>query len=511
MKTVRLQGKRIALDDSMLLGSGGEGDVFSWNGRALKIFHQPTRARADKIRAFPRALPPNVLAPQDALEDERSDVVGYAMALAPSAVEMIRFGQRKWREGKLSNAEVASAFRLLHATLVSLHARGIVVGDLNDGNVLVSDLRPYLIDADSMQFGAFPCVVGHERFLDPRLFGVDLERAPAFAPGTDWYAFAVLLFTSWLYVHPFGGSHAAHRTLLRRAEARCSVLRDDVKLPPAAAHFRVLSDDMLDWFSRVFERDERGAVPEALLATRWSRCGCGTEHARARCPECARPRAAVPLARVAGGVRVVKVQEMRGRPKPTDDFQIVQEWLVRTSTGERIGRVLEGGTLVHAGERFGFGVYRAGRVAFPFLFPTRGAGLRHLKMDVPPGKIVDLETSFDGGHVLVRITADEAGRRTHGAHWIKEDGAVEVGVTGAPEACALFEAAASCAAYGSVLAATERGLLLVRPDARTGTFVEHKLFPETLPWLDGIVDLLPAPGGAVYVVKNQEILELSLA
>ncbi len=168
-----------------------------------------------------------------------------------------------------------------------MHARGVVIGDFNDGNVLFSGDRPWLIDADSMQFGAFACEVGHERFLDPRLYGVDLAARPAFSDESDWYAFCVLLFGSLLYVHPYGGLHRSLPTLLRRAEARCSILRADVQVPRAAVHWRVLPDELLGHFERVFEKDARMPFPPQLLDLRWSRCSCGLEHARPVCPACA--------------------------------------------------------------------------------------------------------------------------------------------------------------------------------------------------------------------------------
>src|SRR6185437_16678447 len=95
-----------------------------------------------------------------------------------------------------------------------------------------------------------------------------------------------MLFTSLLYVHPYGGQHPAHRTLLRRAEARHSILRSDVTYPKAASHFRILPDALLQFCEDMFDRDRRGLFPGALLDFGWTTCSCGAEHARARCPEC---------------------------------------------------------------------------------------------------------------------------------------------------------------------------------------------------------------------------------
>jgi hypothetical protein len=137
-----------------------------------------------------------------------------------------------------------------------------------------------------MQFGPFPCPVAHERFLDPKLYGVDLAAAPRFDAGTDWYAWSVLFFQSLLSVHPFGGTQPKLATLLRRAEARHSVLQSDVLLPRLAVPPKVLPDDLLHWFHAVFEKDARQEFPLSLLQLSWTQCACGVEHARAVCPEC---------------------------------------------------------------------------------------------------------------------------------------------------------------------------------------------------------------------------------
>lgn len=214
---------------------------------------------------------------------------------------------------------VLAIFRELSKTIAELHARGIVVGDLNDGNVALTRepagrLEPWLIDADSMQLPGFACSVAHERFLDPRLYGVDLAKAVALSKESDWYALAVMLFGALVFVHPFGGTHPSHPTLLRRAEARHSVLRGDVKLPRSALRPDVLADDALAFFSDVFERDRRAPLPPACLDARFSRCACGVEHARAACPACTARVHVRPVVRAAGRLRATTVfRARRGR------------------------------------------------------------------------------------------------------------------------------------------------------------------------------------------------------
>lgn len=282
------------VSDVELLGEGGEARVYRHGRRALKLFHPAVDAagrralelRGQKLRRFPGALPAEVRAPLALAHDARGAVVGYVMELVEHAESFGRLTSRKLRDGAMPGPRVMRLFRRLHAMVSRLHALTVVVGDLNDGNVLSSGDEAYLIDADSMQFDGFPCPVGHERFLDPRLYGVDLASAPRFSAGTDWYAYSVMLFSSLACVHPFGGTHPTFGTLLRRAEARHSVLRGDVTLPRLALPPQALPDELLHWFHAVFEKDERGAFPTELLEPSFTRCRCGLEHARAVCPAC---------------------------------------------------------------------------------------------------------------------------------------------------------------------------------------------------------------------------------
>ncbi len=291
-----LGGQRLKLTDQDLLGEGGEARVFRWKDLAVKVFHpvpkgDPLAARVRdqkwaKLQGFPAGLPAQVIAPVGLVTEKRGGPVGYAMQAVTGAEDFARLSQRSWRQGVVPNAGVSRLFERLADTLTALHQAQVVAGDLNDGNVLFRGDEVFLIDADSMQFAGLPCPVGHERFLDPRLYGVDLVAAPRFDAGTDWYAFTVMLFSSLLYVHPFGGTHGKLPTLLRRAEGRHSVLRPDVTVPRTAARRDVLPDDALHHFTQVFEHDLRAPPPPSVLQLPWTKCSCGLEHARAACPEC---------------------------------------------------------------------------------------------------------------------------------------------------------------------------------------------------------------------------------
>ena len=524
--TVFMGGKRVRLDDRDLLGVGGEGRVFRSGDRAIKVFFAMTDARKQKLAAFPIGLPQRVVGPLDLCTDANGNVVGYAMRALEGAVDIHRLGQRKWRQAAstLRNTDVLGIFRDLATTVAQLHARGVVVGDLNDGNVVLTPpsaraqepaWQPWFIDADSMQFAGCPCTVAHERFLDPRLYGVDLDRTCALSRESDWYALAVLLFTSLVFVHPYGGAHASYPTMLRRAEARHSILRGDVKLPHAAMRPDVLPDDALAWFTSVFDRDVRTPLPASILDARFTVCACGVEHARRACPICTVVVAMPAPVRTLGRIRVTTMTREEGsrfiasNAAPAEIVGIQGDWLVRRANGTRIGQVLEGQTHVRTSPNLGFAFYRAGLFTMSFVFDMDRGPLRQLELPHIEGRLVDWSATFDEGHVLFCTATEKAGRVVHSAHLVDAKGQILASETGPAGSSAILAGTfGKCLASGAILVPTDDGLVLVRADRATRTFVPIRAFPETRDLVPPDADLLVGPGGSVYVVTHDEIVHL---
>lgn len=585
LSAVWLGAERLRLDDRMLIGEGGEGRVYRHGSDvAVKIFAQPNAARAAKLHAFAGlALPPEVVAPRALAKDDRGDVVGYAMRLLDGATDLQRLGQRKWRAGRASNADVLRVLGELAAAVARLHAENVIVGDLNDGNVVVTTgaLTPWLIDADSMQLPGHPCVVAHERFLDPRFYGRDLARGGVFTRETDWYALAVMAFSSLLYIHPYGGAHAAQPTLLRRAEARISALRSDVKLPAFAAKPEILADDALAWFSRVFEHDAREPLPSAVLDARFTTCSCGAEHARARCPSCTLRANVTPVVRSCGKLRATRVfykaharvvtatydgtlrwiadqdgalrredetvmstsravdlvridghrtwivangtlravvagqtveelpiDHVHGEPAadvgPAGPVLVQGDSLVRAESATRAGQVLAGQTHVRVGSTLGFAFYRAGDLTVAFVFDPNRGPLRQIEgFPSLAGKLRGWSAVFGADHVLVTFALERAGTLTHRALLIDAKGRI-AGTD--DELLPPSLAGRAVGPGGTVLAATDAGLVLLRADG--GDLVSARLFPEAKGFVSPDDDLLVGSGGSLYAVAHDEITHL---
>jgi len=313
-----LGGRALRLRDADLLGAGGEGRVYRHGADAcIKIFDAPlSPEQARKLRAFPGGLPAAVVGPRE-LVLRGAEAAGYLMHAVIGAFDLSKLGQRSFRAGYLGNNQVLALFGRLRALLLELHAKNVVVGDLNAGNVLAQPdatgtLSPWLIDAGSMQYAGFPCAVAHERTCDPALYGVDLGARPCFSAATDWYAFAVLLFQSLLYVHPFGGTHPAYGTMIRRAHAGVSVFDSAVLLPKSAGAPGHLPPVLSQWFQAVFAKGHRAAPDAALFAPSFVQCACGLEHGLQVCPACSAQVAPPPATVVRGAVRCVRIFQRDG-------------------------------------------------------------------------------------------------------------------------------------------------------------------------------------------------------
>jgi len=313
---VYLDSKRVRIQPSSSIGKGGEADVFDLgDGTVLKLFKAPdhpdyagqpveqqaARERLEvhqtKLRLLPRDLPEGVVGPIRVATDRGGQrVLGYTMRFVQGAEVLLRYGEPSSRRAGLSAAHAISALAGLHRTVEALHARGIVIGDFNDLNVLVRDGRAFLVDADSMQFGGFLCRVYSERFLDPRLCDPSLTHpvpARAYEPSSDWYAFAVMLMQSLVCVGPHGGVYrpkdpAARIPQAARPLGRITVFHPEVQYPRPAIPLSALPDDLLEELAQIFVHDRRGPFPRRLVDELcWTRCAaCGAEHARAVCPAC---------------------------------------------------------------------------------------------------------------------------------------------------------------------------------------------------------------------------------
>ena len=260
---VYLGGTRVRLDPSQLIGEGGEAEVFLLpDGRALKLFKpaehpdfalQPAAAEAarerlqehqHKLEHFPPGLPAQVVVPVELAMSRasRGAVLGYAMRHVAPAQPLRSLWDLRQRQ-TMGVEDVAAVFADLAGTVAALHARQMLVGDLNASNVLLQRRVAVLIDADSYGLPGYPCRVYSERTVDPLRCDPTATRpipcGPANAAG-DWYALAVLLFRALLLVEPWGG---VYRPAAPAHPARAGLAPGDHLDPVGQVRIGVVGDD----------------------------------------------------------------------------------------------------------------------------------------------------------------------------------------------------------------------------------------------------------------------------
>jgi len=205
------------------LGRGGEGCVYEVDGDeslVVKVYHkspladeQVAKLRAmasvwtaelEKISAWPRTL---VFDPADrrpcGLMMSKVTDARPLHELYGTTNRRRHFPDVGWHHLLLAARNVAAAFG-------TLHAAGIVVGDVNQGNLLVDpQMRVRMIDCDSFQISrdgkTYTCPVGSPHFTPPELQGIRLREVVR-TPHHDRFGMATLIF-HLLFVgrHPFAG------------------------------------------------------------------------------------------------------------------------------------------------------------------------------------------------------------------------------------------------------------------------------------------------------------------
>lgn len=616
-----LDGKQIRLDPAKAIGRGGEAEVFDLGGgQVAKVFKNPNHAdyqgspaeqtgareriaeHQEKLKVFPKGLPARVIVPEKLLLSNQKTVVGYTMRYLQQAEVLSRYGERTFRQAGIGNEVVRQVLMDLARMTRELHDKQVVIGDFNDLNVLVSGTQAYLIDADSFQFGKFLARVFTAKFVDPLLCdprATSLILSAAHNADSDWYAFAVMLMQSFLFVDPYGGVYRPadpKKAVLHGARPlkRITVFNPEVRYPKPAIHWKVLPDDLLEYFHRVFEKDARGPFPEAMLANlRWTKCSnCGAEHARASCPECAQvaPQLVKEKISVRGKVTATRlfrtdglilfatfqngklnwIYHENGEFRREDGGVVVREKLdpqtryrlsgARTFLGRRnqiqmfepkkmpavlavenfgnlpvfdanaesvywvsngqlqregdygpklVGTVLENRTLIWTGEKFGFGMYRAGEMQVAFIFDAERQGINDaVQLPRITGQLVDSTCFFAKDRAWFLVASKERGRIINRCFAISATGECQAQAEAEQgDGSWLGTLRGKCAAGPYLFAATDDGI--VRLEISAGQISPTREFPDTEPFVDSDSRLFVGPDG-IYVVGPKEIQLLKI-
>lgn len=215
------RGQRLVLGRE--LGTGGEGAVFAIDGMptaVAKVYHKPPPPdKARKLQLMSSLAERQILEiaawPQATLHaTPGSPVQGLVMPKVQSGSEIhelyspahrrSRFPEADWRFLMRTARNCAGAFG-------RLHKYGIVIGDVNQGNLFVTKQAMIsLIDCDSFQFQCngelYRCTVGVPHYTPPELQKSRLSEVVR-NTNHDCFGLAVLIFhLLFMGRHPYSGT-----------------------------------------------------------------------------------------------------------------------------------------------------------------------------------------------------------------------------------------------------------------------------------------------------------------
>lgn len=247
-------GKVYVARTSNEIGSGGEGRILKVaedKSLALKLYH-PTRTplSEDRFKYLTKLDEKWFVKPQDLLYDDLGSLVGFSMKLLLSKEHFVieNIFQKDFCKANGITLDVKlKIFRSLIAAVKSAHALGVVIGDLNQYNIMVTikgDVQ--FLDVDSYETPTY------------RHSGILLEDIRDYCYGgnvtknSDYYALSVMLFWMACFVHPFKGVHARYKKIADRMLNKLPVFKADPDLKVPKFYEPLKKGHLLTQFERMY-------------------------------------------------------------------------------------------------------------------------------------------------------------------------------------------------------------------------------------------------------------------
>lgn len=286
-------GKNIEIGREV--GKGGEGTVYEvrsnhhWVAKLYNTHHSPDTAKQAKLLFMASTADKELLNyaawPQETLHNGyKGPILGFLMPKVSERVPIHMLYSPAHRRQDYPDAAwdfLLVAARNTAAAFATIHQHGHVLGDVNQGNVLVGlDSKVMLIDTDSFQINAngtvHLCKVGVGHFTPPELQGMaSFDRMPR-TNNHDNFGLALLIFHLLFGGrHPYSGvpiradaGEALEKDIqaYRYAYARDSQQRG-FQPPPKSIPITIVPDSIEAMFTAAFT--ENGAKGWRPTAQQW--------------------------------------------------------------------------------------------------------------------------------------------------------------------------------------------------------------------------------------------------
>jgi len=256
--------QKIRLDQRHFVAAGGEAKVFAKDGVGYKIFLDPRKMiPLQKIDELSVLADPHIIKPESALLDKKKKPVGYTMQFVEDTHALCQAFTRAFKDRNgITPDNSLLLVRKIQFLLKHIHLHDILAVDINELNLLLSEdfEDVFWIDTNSFQTPSFPATAIMEMIRD--------RHSKKFTQGTDWFSFAVTSFQFLIGAHPYRGRHPDYgkKEVDRRMQDNVSAFNPKASLPSVCYPFDVIPEVYRKWYKAVFERGERCAPPEDLVA-----------------------------------------------------------------------------------------------------------------------------------------------------------------------------------------------------------------------------------------------------
>ena len=237
-------GNTFYLNDDNEIHRGGEGRILlidNQPNKIAKIYHQGIKGinkkRFDALQKLDKSL---FIIPEELLLINNL-IIGYTMQFAGNDFFALAscFNKNFCKKNNCTQKIKQTIANKLINAVKQAHKQNIVLGDLNQYNVLVNtkgDIK--LIDTDSYKVPGF----NHSGLLLDEIR--DYLYNGIVSKNSDYFALSVLLFYLFTYTHPFKGIHEKYKKLAERMIHKIPVFAKDplLKVPKC---YQALNDAKL--------------------------------------------------------------------------------------------------------------------------------------------------------------------------------------------------------------------------------------------------------------------------
>lgn len=258
---IYLNGAPVELNQSHYKGAGGFGTIYAKQGKAYKIYHDPTQGLEDgKIRELAVLTEPNILGPREPIHDSKGKPIGFWMPFVDRTEYLCKLFTKGFCDAQgITPKDSAALVARMQTTLESIHSRDILVVDYNEMNFLTDKKfeEVYYIDVDGYQTPHYRAEAIMASIRDPKV------QNHAWSRESDWFSFGILACQLYIKTHPYKGRHPVHgKNWEAMMKAGVSIFNKDTRMPPSTLDLSVIPKGHRKWLERVMEHGERSKPPQ---------------------------------------------------------------------------------------------------------------------------------------------------------------------------------------------------------------------------------------------------------